>query len=128
MPMSLPENLWVGTSSWSTSDWLGPFYPPSLKPGQFIESCAQRFRAVEIDSTYYSVPPPHVVSSWRDKTPSGFVFAAKIPGVITHERVLKDCQTELNDFLTSIALLGDRLGPLLLQFSYFNQTVFPSRQ
>jgi uncharacterized protein YecE (DUF72 family) len=35
-----------------------------------------------------------VVTSWRDKTPPGFIFAAKVPGVITHEKVLKDCQAE----------------------------------
>jgi len=33
--MTLPENLLVGTSSWSSSDWLGPFYPPYFKPGQY---------------------------------------------------------------------------------------------
>ena len=126
--MSFPENLLVGTSSWSSSDWLGSFYPPHLKPGQFIEAYARRFRAVEIDSTYYSIPPPHVVTGWRDKTPPGFVFAAKIPGIITHEKVLKNCQPELTNFLTNISLLGDRLGPLLLQFPYFNQNVFSSRE
>jgi uncharacterized protein YecE (DUF72 family) len=82
---------------------------------------------VEIDSTYYSIPPPHVVASWREKTPPGFIFSAKIPGVITHEKVLKDCQTEFTTFLNNISLLGDRLGPLLLQFPYFNRDVFPSR-
>jgi uncharacterized protein YecE (DUF72 family) len=87
--MSFPENLLVGTSSWSSNDWVGPFYPLHLRPGQFIEAYARRFRAVEIDSTYYSIPPPHVVSSWREKTPPGFVFAAKIPSVITHERCSK---------------------------------------
>ncbi len=128
MFMALPENLLVGTSSWSSSDWLGPFYSPNLKPGQFIEAYARRFRAVEIDSTYYSIPSPHVVTSWREKTPQGFVFTAKIPGVITHEKVLKDCQAEFTTFLKNIELLGDRLGPLLLQFPYFNRKVFPSRE
>lgn len=126
--MGFPENLLVGTSSWSSSDWVGPFYHPSLKPGQFIEAYARRFRAVEIDSTYYSIPPPHVVASWREKTPPGFIFAAKVPGVITHEKVMSGCQTELTSFLKSIEQLGDRLGPLLLQFPYFNQNVFPSRE
>ena len=42
---------------------------------------------VEIDSTYYSIPSPQVVSSWREN-PAGFHFAAKIPGAITHEKVL----------------------------------------
>jgi uncharacterized protein YecE (DUF72 family) len=128
MAMALPDNLLVGTSSWSSSDWLGPFYPPNLKPGQFIEAYARRFRAVEIDSTYYSIPAPHVVASWRAKTPPEFIFAAKIPGMITHEKVLKDCQIEFTTYLRNIELLGDRLGPLLLQFPYFNRNVFPSRQ
>jgi uncharacterized protein YecE (DUF72 family) len=126
--MSFPDNLLVGTSSWSSSAWLGPFYPPNLKPGQFIEAYARKFPAVEIDSTYYSIPAPAVVASWRDKTPPGFVFAAKVPGVITHEKVLKDCQAEFTSFLQNMSLLGDRLGPLLLQFPYFNRNVFPSRQ
>lgn len=126
--MSFPENLLVGTSSWSSTDWVGPFYPPSLKPGQFIEAYARKFRAVEIDSTYYSIPSPQVVTSWREKTPPGFIFAAKVPGVITHEKVLKDCQVELTMFLKNMELLGNRLGPLLLQFPYFNRNVFPSRE
>ena len=126
--MPFPANLLVGTSSWSSSDWLGSFYPANLKPGQFIEAYARKFPAVEIDSTYYSIPPPHVVASWREKTPPGFIFAAKVPGVITHEKVLKDCQAEFTSFLNNISLLGDRLGPLLLQFPYFNRNAFPSRE
>jgi len=31
--MSFPENLLGGTSSWSSSAWVGPFYPPHLRPG-----------------------------------------------------------------------------------------------
>jgi len=125
--MTFPANLLVGTSSWSSSDWLGSFYPPNLKPGQFIEAYSRKLPAVEIDSTYYSIPSPQVVSNWREKTPPGFIFAAKIPGAITHEKVLKDCQLEMTTFLNNMSLLGDRLGPLLLQFPYFNRNTFPSR-
>jgi len=62
------------------------------------------------------------------ENPAGFYFHGKVPAVITHEKVLKNCQTELTTFLKNIALLGDRLGPLLLQFPYFNRNTFPSRQ
>jgi uncharacterized protein YecE (DUF72 family) len=125
--MPLPENLYVGTSSWSCPDWVGPFYPPNLKPGYFLEAYARRFRAVEIDSTHYSTPPRPVVAGWREKTPPDFIFAAKVPGVITHEKVLTGCAAEFTAFLTTMELLGDRLGPLVLQFPYFNKNVFPSR-
>lgn len=125
--MALPDNLYLGTSSWSSKDWVGPFYPESLKPSRFIELYAQHFRAVEIDSTFYSIPSPATVARWKEKTPEGFIFAAKIPRVITHDKVLKDCQKEFSTFLRTIDILEDRLGPLLFQFPYFNQTVFPSR-
>src|ERR1044072_6534148 len=103
--MPFPENLLVGTSSWSCGDWLGSFYPVNLKPGQFIEAYAGKFSVVEIDSTYYRVPPPHVVASWRDKTPPDFVLAAKVPGWTTHEKVLKNCQAEFTTFLNNMPLL-----------------------
>ena len=54
-PMPFPANLLVGTSSWSSSDWLGSFYPLNLKPGQFIEAYSRKFAAVEIDSIHYSI-------------------------------------------------------------------------
>jgi len=125
--MPIPDNLYLGTSSWSSADWVGPFYPANLKPGQFIEAYARRFRAVEIDATYYSIPGRSVVAAWREKTPPGFIFAAKVPSVITHQKVLKDCQQEFTTFLQTMELLGDRLGPLLLQFPYFNKNTFASR-
>ena len=126
--MPVPRHLLLGTSSWSSADWVGPFYPKNLKPGQFIQAYARRFPAVEIDSTYYSIPSRSMVTGWREKTPPGFIFAAKVPGVITHEKVLRDCQSEFKSFLSNMELLGDRLGPLLLQFPYFNRNVFPSRE
>ena len=84
--MALPDNLYLGTVSWSKSDWVGPFYPATLKPAQFLETYARSFRTVEIDSTFYRIPPRSMVSGWRDRTPDGFVFAAKIPRVITHQK------------------------------------------
>lgn len=125
--MALPPHLYLGTSSWSNQDWLGPFYPAHLKPAQFLEYYATRFRAVEIDSTFYSIPARSVVSAWKKQSPPGFVFAVKVPSIITHRKVLKDCQQEFTSFLNTMALLEDRLGPMLLQFPYFNKNAFASR-
>ncbi len=126
--MPIPENLYVGTSGWSCPDWAGPFYPANLKPGRFIEAYARCFRAVEIESTYYSLPSRSVVMGWREKTPPDFIFAAKVPGAVTQGKLLSNCDTEFTSFLSTMELLGDRLGPLLLQFPYFNRNVFVSRQ
>jgi uncharacterized protein YecE (DUF72 family) len=125
--MAFPRNVYVGTSGWTYPDWLGSFYPADSKPQDMIQYYARYFRAVEIDSTYYTIPARSVVAGWKENTPPGFVFAAQVPGVITHQKVMKDCQHELTTFLNSLELLGDRLGPLLLQFPYFNRNTFASR-
>ena len=125
--MTFPPNVYVGTSGWTYPDWLGSFYPAGSKPQDLIQHYARSFRAVELDSTYSTIPARAVVAGWKEKTPPGFIFAAQVPGVITHQKVMQDCQHELTTFLNSVELLGDRLGPLLLQFPYFNQNAFASR-
>jgi uncharacterized protein YecE (DUF72 family) len=125
--MTLPQSVYVGTSGWTYPDWLGSFYPADLKPQEMIQYYARHFRAVEIDSTYYTIPGRSVVAGWKENTPPGFIFTAQVPGVITHQKVMKDCRHELTTFLNSLELLGDRLGPLLLQFPYFNRNTFASR-
>ena len=82
---------------------------------------AKQFRTVEIDSTYYGTPSASTVTSWYEKTPPDFVFAAKVPQVVTHEKVLKDCEAEFDEFIDRMGLLGEKLGPLLLQFRWFNK-------
>ena len=61
------------------------------------------------------------MNGWRDKTPEGFIIAAKVPQVITHEKVLLDCEPEFEEFVDTMRLLRDKLGPLVLQFPYFSE-------
>jgi uncharacterized protein YecE (DUF72 family) len=117
-------NLRLGTSSWSSEDWVGVFYPPGTPPADFLSVYAQHFDTVEVDSTYYRIPSESMVRNWRARTPPGFTFAAKFPQVITHEKVLQNCREELAEFLRVMSLLEDRRGPLLLQFPYFNKKAF----
>jgi uncharacterized protein YecE (DUF72 family) len=133
-----PESLVrFGTSSFSSEDWVGPFYPPGTPPGEFLSLYARAFDTVEVDATYYAIPAPRTVEGWRAKTPEGFVVSAKFPRSIVHggdaerpdpARVLQPDATygERDRFLQTIALLGPRLGPLVLQFPYFNREAFPS--
>ncbi|MDQ3923991.1 MAG: DUF72 domain-containing protein, partial [Actinomycetota bacterium] len=44
-----------------------------------------------------------------------FLYAAKFPLEITHERNLVDSRPEAENFVRTMQSLGDRLGPLLLQ-------------
>lgn len=117
----LPPQLWLGTSSWSHDSWVGSIYPQGTPPGEYIRHYARRFPTVEIDATFYRTPSPSMVAGWREKTPAGFLFAAKVPQVVTHEKLLVGCEAELEEFLSAMEGLGDRLGPLLFQFRYFRK-------
>ena len=115
------SQILLGTSSFTATGWQGSFYPKGLRPADYLSYYAQHFDAVEIDSTFYATPNVSVVRSWNAKTPEGFLFAAKVPQEITHKRVLKDCDEEFKVFLTTMATLGEKLGPLLFQFDKFDR-------
>jgi uncharacterized protein YecE (DUF72 family) len=95
-----------------------------MKSADYLSFYATKFDTVEVDSTFYGTPSISTVKAWNAKTPPGFLFAAKVPQVITHEKVLLDCDAEFNEFVEVMNNLGDKLGPLLLQFGFFNTTVF----
>jgi uncharacterized protein YecE (DUF72 family) len=118
------SRLFLGTSSWTADGWVGSFYPAGSRPADFLPEYAKHFNTVEVDSTFYRVPSASTVKQWKDRTPSGFVFAAKVPRTITHEKVLIDTKDDLKLFLKVMDLLGDKLGPLLFQFPYFNKQMF----
>src|SRR5437773_12080789 len=99
----------LGTSSWSADSWVGPFYPAGTQPADFLAWYAKSFNTVEIDSTFYGMPSASTVESWKNKTPEGFVFAAKAPKVITHEKRLVGADEDLNAFLKVISGLGEKL-------------------
>jgi uncharacterized protein YecE (DUF72 family) len=119
MDLQFPPNLLVGTSSWSSPDWCGTFYPDSTEPGEMIRVYASKFPTVEIDTTWYHMPSRRMVETWKSKTPDGFIFSAKVPKVISHDKYLEGCEAELTEFVSVMSGLGEQLGPLILQFPYF---------
>jgi uncharacterized protein YecE (DUF72 family) len=108
----------VGTMGWSYGFWKGNFYPENLSSREFLGYYAKQFGTVEVDSTFYRIPRKQTVTDWKEQTPEGFVFSLKFPQVITHVKMLKDCQEETAVFLDRVSLLKEKLGVLLLQFPY----------
>jgi uncharacterized protein YecE (DUF72 family) len=122
--MNDKASLRIGTSAFTAAGWEGAFYPAGMKPADFLSYYATQFDTVEVDSTFYRIPALSTVKGWYAKTPPGFLFAAKVPQVITHEKVLRDCDADLSQFLKTMDSLGEKLGPLLFQFGYFNKKAF----
>lgn len=133
------NSVQFGTSSFSSTDWVGPFYPEGTAPAAFLSLYSQQFSTVEIDSTYYAIPAVATVESWVQKTPEGFMISAKFPRSIVHgsddakpdpNLILDPDKTyPIRDhFLEVMGHLGTRLGPLVLQFPFFSKNVFTSRE
>jgi uncharacterized protein YecE (DUF72 family) len=116
--------LRIGTSAFTAAGWPRTFYPEGLPERDYLSFYATRFDTVELDSTFYRAPSKTTVQGWAKKTPEGFLFAAKIPQVITHEKVLVNCDAEFKQFVEVMDILGEKLGPLLFQFGYFNKKAF----
>ncbi len=44
------------------------------------------FSTVEVNSTYYRLPPPSTMQRMAERTPPDFHFMLKLPGALTHKR------------------------------------------
>jgi uncharacterized protein YecE (DUF72 family) len=74
-----------------------------VKPAEFLEHYATRFRTVELNTTGYRIPAREQFARWASRTPSGFQFAVKLDA---HRR------GQTAAFEEGIQRLGDRLGPI----------------
>jgi uncharacterized protein YecE (DUF72 family) len=80
------SNIHLGTSGWSYQEWEGPFYLKGQK--KKLHAYSRVFKIVEIDSTFYRNPSKGTVMGWLKYSPSDFVFTAKMPKLITHDKRL----------------------------------------
>jgi uncharacterized protein YecE (DUF72 family) len=103
----------VGTSGYSYPKWKGNFYPAKLPQKEMLNYYAQRFAAVEINSSFYAMPKADVLESWAGQVPVSFRFAFKAPQTITHRKRLKDAAEATRLFCEATAVLDRRRGPLL---------------
>ncbi len=108
----------MGCSGWDYEEWVGSFYKNAT--GSKLKAYAPVFRSVEINSTFYRYPSASSVKGWEAGTPDDFVFTAKVPKVITHEKSLnlsKGVIEDMNRFLDPMRPLNDagKLKCLLIQ-------------
>jgi len=103
---------YVGTSGFSYPSWRGAFYPEKARPSEFLELFAEHLPSVELNTTFYQLPAEEQFRSWAEQTPGEFRFAVKMTRRITHAGRLELIPT----FCERVRLLGERLGPVLVQF------------
>jgi len=108
-------NLYVGTSGYSYKEWKGSFYPEKLPAKDMLRYYSERLKAVELNNTFYRLPKPEMVESWKSQVPDNFRFSLKASQRITHFKRLKEAEDVTKYMLDTVKALDDRLGVVLFQ-------------
>ena len=118
----------IGTSGFSYRDWVGPFYPPGMKPQEFLPFYARHFGALEVNTTYYGIPKPDVMARMAERTPDDFRFVVKLHQSMTHENSLDPVSVEeFRDAIEPLKRSGKYDG-LLAQFPWAFQRTEENRR
>lgn len=109
------NQLRIGTSGWVYRDWRGRFYPQGMAQREWLAHYAARFSTVEVNTTFYRLPPVTMVEGWRARVPEGFAFVAKGSRYLTHMKRLLDVDVGVHRFFERLAPLGPTLAVVLWQ-------------
>ena len=77
----------IGCSGWQYDDWRGRVYPRGTPPRRWLTHYATLFDTVEVNSTFYRIPPVEMTRSWVERTPRGFEFSVKLFQKLTRRHV-----------------------------------------
>lgn len=105
--------LRIGTAGWAIPRQHAHHFSAN---GSSLQRYADRFNCTEINSTFHRPHRRATFERWAATVPAGFRFSVKMPKSITHERRLIAVEGLLDSFLADVAALGEKLGPVLVQF------------
>src|SRR5215216_4943454 len=123
--MALTQQVRIGCSGWQYKHWSASakapagqgttFYPAGLPQSRWFAHYAVEFDTVEINNSFYRLPPPATFAKWRERAPKRFLYAVKASRFLPHMKKLKDPEDPLFRFFDSAKQLGPHLGPVLYQ-------------
>jgi uncharacterized protein YecE (DUF72 family) len=113
--MATPAQVRVGCSGWVYGDWRGVVYPKDLPQRQWFCHYATLFDTVELNNTFYRLPPLTTVDQWAGQAPPGFEYALKLGAFGSHRMKLRDAASWLPNHMERVRRLGKVAGPTLVQ-------------
>ena len=104
----------VGTSSWADPGFVEDWYPDGMTARDRLAWYAERFEAVELNSSFYAIPERATVHRWAKVTPPGFTFDVKLHRLLSrHSAQLDSLPPELRDGVETNSRGRVRLTPEL---------------
>lgn len=114
----MAASIYIGTSGWHYNDWIGRFYPKSVKGYKELTYHAQLFNTVENNSSFYRIASEQAYKTWDRMTPENYKFSLKLNKTITHVHHLQltpDVRERINYILETTQVLKSKLGAILIQ-------------
>ncbi len=111
---SKPKNLdiSIGCAKWNKTDLKG-FYPKGVKDE--LGYYSTQFNCIELNATFYRLFPPSTFEKWYATVPENFKFFPKLEQTISHFRRLKDVEQVVENNVTNMSHLKEKLGMPFLQ-------------
>lgn len=118
---AMPE-LFIGPAGWNYPDWKGIVYPSRMpKSVPELNYLASYLDVVEVNSTFYRIPPAAVIRSWLEQVRHNprFCFILKLWQGFTHAGHSAD-SSEMRSFRLLLEPLQDegKLLTVLIQFPW----------
>lgn len=112
----------IGIGGWTYPPWRGVFYPDKLPQSKELEYASHALTAIEINATFYGRQKPKSWESWEKVAPAGFQFAVKGSRYCVMKSKLAEASEGLSGFFAQgFTALGDKLGPILWQFTHYRR-------
>ncbi|MFV0387262.1 MAG: DUF72 domain-containing protein, partial [Pyrinomonadaceae bacterium] len=106
--------IYVGCSKWGKNELQG-FYPRGVK--NELAYYSTQFNSIELNALAYGRKPKEVIKGWYESTPTDFRFFSKFSQSISHYRRLNNTEEFVENFVSSLSELHEKLGGLFLQMN-----------
>jgi len=111
------SEILIGTSGYDYPEWKGIFYPNDLPRKDFLSFYATKLNALEINSTFYSMPTVESLKNFYEKSEGKLKFSIKANKLLTHIRK-SDWKNSAFELKTALKILIEKnsLSSVLFQF------------
>lgn len=112
------RQLYIGTSGWHYTDWIGLFYPPDVTGYRELTFHSRYFNTVENNSSFYRIAGEGTYKTWYRMTPDDYRFSIKLNKFITHTHRLAlndEVIEKVRYILQTTQVLKQKLGTVLIQ-------------
>jgi uncharacterized protein YecE (DUF72 family) len=109
--------IYVGIPIFNFPGWVGSFYPEGTESADYLKAYSKQLGTVELNSTFYAIPPAETFSKWKASVGSNFRFCPKFPKSVSHS--LDPKHADLKLFIERIAPLSENLGVCFLQLPHY---------